>query len=322
MRSWFEAAAKPDKAADIAIYDEIGFWGITAGDFRNALAELGDIDTINLRINSPGGSVFDGLAVHNMLARHKAKKIVTVDGIAASIASLIAMAGDQIIMPENAMMMIHNPFGMAIGTSADMRDVADALDKITAGMLTTYARKSGNTPEAVAAIMDAETWLTAAEAVEQGFADKVSDPAKITAKFPLSRFRSANKVPLSVLALDEPVPEPEAEPIIEPDADRPAAEEPVTAGGDVLEAGVAAAREQMQQIAAACQLAGYADRTLAYLQSGKTLSQVQAELLTLRAARGGANAGNEISPRHNPVVDTPPPSWDSALKKINARFAS
>jgi ATP-dependent Clp protease protease subunit len=183
-RSWFTAAAAADgRTADIAIYDEIGHWGVTAKDFRDALEALGPVDTINLRINSPGGEVFDGIAVHNMLARSKATVNVTVDGLAASIASLIAMAGDQVTMPENAMMMVHDPSGIVMGTAADMQDMADALDKISTAMAATYARKTGQTPEAIAQIMDAETWLTAAEAKELGFADEVTPPARISARF-------------------------------------------------------------------------------------------------------------------------------------------
>src|SRR6185295_18549719 len=99
-KTWFSAKAAAG-VGEIAIYDEIGFWGVNARDFRDALVGLGDVGTINMSINSPGGDVFDGIAIHNMLARHSAKVNVTVDGIAASIASLIAMAGDKVTMPEN-----------------------------------------------------------------------------------------------------------------------------------------------------------------------------------------------------------------------------
>jgi ATP-dependent protease ClpP protease subunit len=189
MRTWFTAKANNDNTAEIVIYDEIGLFGVTAADFRDELKALGNPSQIQVRINSPGGNIFDGITIHNMLARHKAEKIVTVDGIAASIASLIAMAGDQIIMPENAMMMIHNPEGVVIGTSKEMRDLAAALDRARDGMVATYARRSGLEHDEVKAIMNEETWLTADEAVDRGFADAVVEPVKIAARHDLSKFQ-------------------------------------------------------------------------------------------------------------------------------------
>lgn len=186
-RNWFEMkAGRANAPAEIFIYDEIGLFGISAMDFIAALKALGEPKAITVRINSPGGEVFAGIAIHNALARHPADKTVVIDGIAASIASFIAMAGDTIEMPDNAMMMLHNPGGLVLGTSNDMRDLADALDKMRESMVSAYAGKSKQPRDRVIAMMDAETWLTAAEAVELGFADSVTEPVKMAAKFDLT----------------------------------------------------------------------------------------------------------------------------------------
>jgi ATP-dependent Clp protease, protease subunit len=184
MAKWFSITARAG-VGNIAIYDESGIGGISAASFANELKALGNVNLIHLSINSPGGDVFAGLTIHNLLARHPAKVRVTVDGIAASIASLIAMAGDEVVMPDNAMMMIHDPAGIVVGGADDMRDLAEALDKIKTSMAGTYAAKSGLPRERVEQIMADETWLTAHEAVDLGFADRVEKPVAIAARFDL-----------------------------------------------------------------------------------------------------------------------------------------
>lgn len=183
-RSWFTALAGSEEGvAEVLIYDEIGLWGITAADFDHDLKALGEVTQINLRINSPGGDVFDGIAIYNMLQQHRARVSVTIDGIAASMASVIAMAGDEIAMPENAMMLIHDPSGAVVGTSGDMRELADALDKVKGSLVSAYAGKTGLSRDRVAEIMAAETWLTADEALELGFADRIESPVRMAANF-------------------------------------------------------------------------------------------------------------------------------------------
>jgi ATP-dependent Clp protease protease subunit len=186
--------------AEILIYDVIGedFWsggGVTAKGFTEQLKALGDVKTINLKINSPGGDVFDGVAIYNNLVQHSAKVNVFIDGLAASIASVIAMAGDNITIAENGMMMIHNPWTLAMGDANDLRQSADVLDKIKATMLTTYSKRAGVTEAEASVIMDAETWYTGQEAVDAGFADDVQPvkAAKAAALFDLSVFKNAPK---------------------------------------------------------------------------------------------------------------------------------
>jgi ATP-dependent protease ClpP protease subunit len=189
MRSWYEFRAQA-KGAEIMIYDEIGALGIPAKAFLDELKALGPVAELTVRINSPGGSVFDGVAIYNALKRHDAAITVWVDGIAASIASMIAMAGDEVVMPENAMLVLHDPSGLVAGTAADMRAMAEALDRMKAGMVAAYRDKSGRDDAEIEALMAAETWLSAGEAVELGLADRLDEPVRMAAHFDLSRFRN------------------------------------------------------------------------------------------------------------------------------------
>lgn len=169
---WYriDAAADADEAT-VYLYDEISwFWGVTADDFAREVAGL-DVDRINLRLNSPGGDVFDGVAIYNVLRTHRAEVYVTVDGLAASIASVIAMAGDTVTMGPGTQMMIHNPHGLAIGEASDMREYADLLDRIAREIAGFYRRRAGGTDDEWLAKMDATTWYTGAEAVAAGLAD-------------------------------------------------------------------------------------------------------------------------------------------------------
>ena len=145
--------------------------------FKDELESRKDITRINLYINSYGGSVFEGTAIYNQLKRHPAHKTVYIDGFACSIASVIAMAGDEIIMPKNTMMMIHNMWMCAVGNASELRKAADDLDAINTAGRQAYLDKAGNKLEEPTLIemMDKETWLTAEQCVEYGLADKISD---------------------------------------------------------------------------------------------------------------------------------------------------
>lgn len=180
------------QSAEILIYEDVGagFWseGITAHGFLKELRALGKIDQLDVRINSNGGSVFDGIAIYNALRQHPARKTVHVDGIAASIASVIAMAGDEIRMGEGAWMMIHDPSGLAIGSADEMRATADLLDQIKGQLIGIYATRTGMADEAIAALMEAETWMDAEAAIANKFADIMSEPVKMAATVAPNRF--------------------------------------------------------------------------------------------------------------------------------------
>lgn len=195
---WYQvrAAADKPKSAEILIFGEIGesWWTdetVTAKELVKELAAL-DVDTLNIRINSYGGAVSDGLAIYNALRRHPAAKAVTVEGVAVSIASLIAMAGDTVDMPANTLLMIHAPWGFVQGNATDMRETADTLDRYASAMASSYARKSGQSEADVQALLSdgKDHWYTAAEAQAAGFADTVSDALGVQASIP-PRFRAS-----------------------------------------------------------------------------------------------------------------------------------
>ena len=151
MNNWYTIRAQ-SSGAEVVIYDEIGAYGVSAKGFLAELGALPDGTPLAVRLNSPGGSVFDAVAIYNAIKRHSGTVTVRIDGIAASAASYIAMAGDEVVMPENAFLMIHDPAGMVMGTAIDMRAMAEALDKIKGSLLQGYAAKSGRTQEDIAPI--------------------------------------------------------------------------------------------------------------------------------------------------------------------------
>ena len=163
--------------AEVMIYDEIGGWGITAADFVRELADL-NVDRILLRINSPGGDVFDGLAIYNSLVSHRAQVEARVEGLAASAASFVAMAGDRVTVEKRSQMMIHDAFGFAMGNAADMRSLADVLDSISDQIAGIYADRAGGEESAWRTAMKAETWYTGPEARDAGLADEVAGEPK------------------------------------------------------------------------------------------------------------------------------------------------
>ncbi|EPR7149969.1 ClpP-like prohead protease/major capsid protein fusion protein [Escherichia coli] len=194
----FRMQAGHQSDADIYIYDEIGFWGVTAKQFISDLNALGDITHINLHINSPGGDVFEGIAIFNALKTHGASITVYVDGVAASMASIIAMVGNPVIMPENTFMMIHKPFGFTGGDAEDMRTYADLLDKVEAVLLPAYAQKTGKTTDEIAAMLADETWMSGAECLAHGFADQVTPAVKAMACIQSKRTEEFTKMPESI----------------------------------------------------------------------------------------------------------------------------
>jgi ATP-dependent Clp endopeptidase proteolytic subunit ClpP len=166
-------AVDDDDTTELVLSGVVGGW-IFGIDTDAVVEEIRGITTGNIRviINSPGGDVFDGVAIYSALAEHKARVETRVSGMAASAASFIAQAGDTRVMSAGSMLMIHDPWGLAIGEAADMRAMADLLDKIAVTIGGLYAARSGMTAEAVAEAMAAETWYTADEAVDAGLADE------------------------------------------------------------------------------------------------------------------------------------------------------
>lgn len=188
------------KEAEIMLYGDVGdswFGGVTAKQFADDLKAAGSVDTIRLRINSPGGDVFDGLTIYRLLVDHKAKVIVHIDGLAASIASVIAMAGEEIHISESGFLMIHNAWGFAMGDSEDMRTMAGLLDRTTSSIRDVYKARTGKTESEIKNWMDVETWFTAQEAVDSGFATDISDNMRLAARFDPAKHRF-NKAPAAL----------------------------------------------------------------------------------------------------------------------------
>ena len=182
------------KVGEIWLYDAIGGGifgdGISADRFRKDLVSLGQVSQINLRINSPGGDVFDGLAIYNTLVQHPAQIVVDIDGLAASIASIIAMAGDEVRMAANGFVMIHNPVGLAMGDSSEMDRVGALLRQVKSSLVDTYSRRTGAAADRLSAWMDDETWFNASDASQFGFVDYVTEEQKLAAHAGwLERFR-------------------------------------------------------------------------------------------------------------------------------------
>lgn len=190
---WYDIRAQDGDEAEILIYDNIGQnmfgEGTSAEEFVQEIQGI-ESSTLNVRINSVGGQVFEGLAIHNALSRHPARVVTHVDGIAASIASVVALAGDEVRMAENAFMMVHNPHGIVMGNAVDMRDMADTLDKIGGSMVGIYGRKTRKDEDTVRKWMNEETWFTAEEAEDNGLADTLTEAMDVEASGDLSKFRN------------------------------------------------------------------------------------------------------------------------------------
>ncbi len=189
----FRIRARGDKSAEILFYDAIGeYWdrGISAKRFAEQLNALGDVQRINVRMNSPGGDVFDAVAIYNTLYRHRARVVVDIDGMALSAATIVAMAADELRMAENASFMIHNPWSMAMGDAAELRRSAALLDDIKDTIIATYQRRATLSPAQLSTMMDEETWMKADAAKEYGFIDEVSETLAVAAHFDLSRFKN------------------------------------------------------------------------------------------------------------------------------------
>lgn len=210
MLKFWNFKGSGDKRAELLLYGDISdssWYGdeVTPKQFKADLDALGDVKELDIYINSGGGDVFAGITIYNILKRHEAHKTVYVDGLAASIASVIAMAGDRIVMPENAMMMIHNAWTFAMGNRVKLRKIADEMEKIDGMIAGTYATRSSKTDMDFPALMDAETWFTAEEALDAGLADEVEESKKLAAsidggflnmngqKFDLSRYKTIPK---------------------------------------------------------------------------------------------------------------------------------
>lgn len=202
MQNWFEIQNKAaSDTADIWIYSEIGGYDVNAKSFIDELKEVKD-KAINVHINSLGGSVFDGLAIYNALKNHTKKVTTKVEGIAASIASVIAMAGDEIEMAQNSLFMVHNPFTMAGGDANELRQTANVLDKIRDEIANIYSGKTSKDIETMVGLMNAETWFNADETIEVGFANSITKGVEVSNNYDISSFKNISHEKINQILLN------------------------------------------------------------------------------------------------------------------------
>ena len=312
-KPWYTLKNQADQSSELLIYDVIGDWaGLSARQLVNDLKDL-DTSEITVRINSPGGSVFDGIAIYNALRHHKAHIHVRIEGLAASIASVIAMGGDTIHMAANALMMIHNPFGWVGGDAEELRKVADMLDKTTEVIAQTYAANSSLEVREIINLMNDETWFTATEAQGHGLVDVVEEPVQLAAHFDLSAF---NHVP-------QPLPPQFITPSESEDdnssthalavmslcnkAGYPEMAESFIRNNQGIE-NVQYRLTECETIKSLCAAAQCTDRAEGFIQSGKTTDQVRKELFDL-LTKDDEPLDNSLTPNQQsrtikPLVDT------------------
>lgn len=188
---WYKIEASANDQAEILVYDVIGWPYNDAGDLVRYVNSLGDKDIL-VRLNTPGGDVFDGMAIFNSLANHKGKVTIRIEALAASMGSVLAMAGKEIQAYSNTMMMIHDPWIYTAGNQYELREMADLLEKISGNMLDVYAGRSKIGKREMREIMKAETWYTAKEAKEKGFIDTILETGKAAkAQFDLTMYTNA-----------------------------------------------------------------------------------------------------------------------------------
>lgn len=190
-RSWFSIRSQDMDGnpvdPEVMLYDEIGSWGVSAADFASQLKALGDVKKITMRVNSPGGDSFAGIAMYNTLKAHPAEKTCYIDGMAASAASLVCMAADKIIAPENSFMVVHEPSAMTVGPAQAHLDMAADLERVSAAYANTYAQETGQTLENVRSLMAEDRLMSARECMEKGYVDEVTKPVMMTATFALDK---------------------------------------------------------------------------------------------------------------------------------------
>lgn len=316
-KAWYSITvnAQADKpVVEIRIYGEIGFWGTTAEAFVAELdaAAAGGADIL-VSLNSPGGDVFDAFAIYNALHRYAGRVTTRVDGVAASAASLIAMAGKPTIMPENTQMMIHNAWIITGGTAEDLRTTAEMMDRIRDGVVAAYSRKSGLESDKIIEMMDATTWMSALEAQALGFCDLIEEPVRLQMSDSAAAVLQKHKnLPDDVKAMLKSLEESDPEPAPDPPADAPTASalaarvyascrqegiadlaEGVLLSGALDSLELADQRvTQAKEIAGICLAAKLPEKAAAFVSAGLTLDQARARLFEHVVADAGDSVNN------------------------------
>lgn len=305
-KNWYsiKAAAEGSDVAEVSILDYIGGWGVDARSFLTEFRAL-KANTVKVFINSPGGSVFEALAIFNGM-RATGKTIeIHVLGVAASAASYIAMAGDKIVMPDNTYMFVHNPINAVYGNADDMREMADVLDKIGASLTATYAKRWKGTEQELADTLKAETYLTAAECLERGLCDEVTPAILAEAAF------DVEALPEQLRAVFKRAAPPVAQaptPVAAAEVERIAAELGVAEHVSALALdprlttveAVRAAAAEAAEIVALCRVTGSSARAASFIAARQSYADVRSELRKDRLAEGEhidtARAASSLNP--------------------------
>lgn len=318
---WYAVKAEGSAPVSVSVRGLIGEWGLSDRDFIREIEALGDVKEIEVSINSRGGEVDHALAIFNYLSAHPATVIVRIDGLAASAASIIALAGDEIRMPANALIMVHNPWTFAAGNASELHRVAEDLEKVETALLETYMGRTGQSEVDLREMLNRETYMTAAEAVELGFADVVEPIVRRAA----AAMAEALEVPETVLAqLNALEAQPEAEPVVEPDtaaetpteglpvAEAPAVETPATEA-PAAEAPLATAQPSPAAIATLCHEHGFSAMAGAWINEGISEAECRTRVLAAKSAADTARVTN--STIAEPVVSVAKSVWDKVLNR-------
>lgn len=353
-KNWFSMAAKEgqgeaEKTLEVMIYGEIGYWGITAGDFIKAFNAIDDGKSpVVVAINSPGGDVFDGIALNGWMTRLGERGTARIDSLAASAASVIAVGAHKVVIAPSALMMIHNPWTFAAGSSEDLRKIADDMDKARDSILSAYRRKAPGIDDAeLVRMLDEETWLSADEAVAIGLADEVGAAMDVKAsRGRTGIFARFKRVPQSLQASeaepDESETDPDESEAKEQEAAPPdpvqiaaqaaritsacvkagvpeAAESLILSASLTDEAAVTAAVARVQAIRDLCVIAKLPDMAGTFAKAGLSLEAVRARLFDQIVQASADEIDNKEPPAgdEKPKAKTPNASAIYSSRKKN-----
>jgi ATP-dependent Clp protease protease subunit len=319
-KSWFAMKGAGEGVGEIRIFNDIGDFGVSAMDFAQGLDALGAVKTLNISISSNGGDVSHGFAIFNMLNRHKAWKVVTVEGLAASMASVVAMAGDEVRMPANAMMMIHNPWGALMGEADQIKSFGEALEVMQDNIADAYVARTKMDKAEVLALMARETWLSAKKAVELGFADTVENSLQMAAAFDLRKFKHVPRkfADANTRIADMSKTAQNAKKGAEMD-DSEDGEEAAKSSATIRQEVLAHARE----VRSLCNLAGFPKMADSLIDADKSLSEVIVALDAAKAkaaTKGADKDGDEIDAHNNGRGENHKPAAEINPREIYANW--
>lgn len=333
-KTWFSikaAASLSDDgpAAEVSIYDEIGYWGVTAKDFIDAIKPYKG-KALDVAINSPGGDVWAGIAIYNALRAHGGTVTTRAMGVAASAASIVMMAGDKREMPANAMIMVHNPWSFAAGNADELRETADVLDKIGDSLASIYVARTGKPDEEIRAMLATDTWLSADESLALGFVDNVTPSFEAKALFDLDRLPDAARAVFDAARKPEPTPTPPALPesladVLATLAKSAGVEDHlqvlVTDDSVTDEASARNLIARARDVKAYALHAGLPDLAAALIRERKSVPDARAALQAARAAEDEATVVNTAPPKQSSTPAVPGVSSTSIWNDIKAMKA-